>query len=159
MTIDANDGIWKFGTQDEVTSGTPATIANNAFGKADQGASVNWTNDDDAPYASAVLKCQFDSAMPTVGNVLLYAQVHNVQSTNDAQVPSATFPALLCGAFTIPFGVSADTDFYTTIPHFEIPQAGPSQRIDWYLQNNGTGQTMGVSWQLWITPKTIGPHA
>ena len=159
MTISTNAGIWFFGTQDEVTSGTPATIASGGYGKADQGSSVNWTNDDDAPYASATLKCQFDTTMPTVGNILLYARLLNVQSTNDNEVPDANFPHVLCGAFPIDFGVANDTDFYTTIPHFEIPQAGASQAIDWYLMNNGTSQTIGVSWQLWITPKTIGPHA
>jgi len=159
MAIGTDSGIWFFGTQDEVTSGTPATIADDAFGKADQGASVNWTNDDDATHASAVLKCQFDTTMPTAGNILLYAHLLNVQSTNDIGVPDANNLATLCGAFVIDYGVAADTDFYTVIPNFQIPQAGAAQAIDWYLNNNATGQTIGVSWQLWITPKVVGPHA
>ena len=85
MAIGTNDAIWKFGTQDEVTSGTPATIADGAYGKADQGASVAWTNSDDAPYGAAVLKCQFDTTMPTAGSVDLYAHVLNIQSTNDPE--------------------------------------------------------------------------
>jgi len=159
MAIGTDANIWFFGTQDEVTSGTPATIANDAFGKADQGASVNWTNDDDAIYASAVLKCQFDSTMPTVGNIWLIAHCLNVQSTNDPGVPDANFPHIVVGTFPIDYGVAADTDFYTIIPTFEIPQFDTSQAINWYLKNNGTSQTLGVSWQLWIAPKTTGPHA
>jgi len=159
MAISTDSGIWFFGTQDEVTSGTPATIADDAFGKADQGASVNWTNDDDAVYASAVLKCQFDTTMPTAGSIWLIAHLLNVQSTNDTGVPDASNEFHIVGEFPIDFGVANDTDFYTVIPNFQIPQAGASQAIDWYLKNNNTGQTLGVSWQLWITPKSIGPHA
>ena len=159
MAIGTNDSVLKFGTQDEVTSGTPATIASNAYGKADQGASVSWTNDDDARYGSAVLKCQFDTTMPTEGTVELYAHLLNVQSTNDPGAPDADYPAVYCGTFTIDFAIAADTDFYTVIPEFEIPMVGSAQAIDWYLRNANTGQTLGQSWQLWITPKTDGPHA
>lgn len=158
MAIAENAGIVFFGTQDEVTSGTPATIANNAYGKADQGASVNWTNDDDAPFAAAVLKCQFDATMPTVGNIGLYAHMLQVQSTNDLGAPDANHPHVWCGSFQIDYGIAADTDFYTAISFFRIPQIYTSQAIDWYLRNNATAQTLGVSWQLWITPLTDGPH-
>ncbi len=160
MTIGTNDGIYKFGTQDEVTSGTPATIADDAFGKADQGASVDWTNDDDAPFGSAVLKVQFDTTMPTAGSIGLYAHVKDIQSTNDAEVPDASNNiAGFVGSFLIDFGVANDVDFYTYIENFQMPAIGPAQAIDWYLFNNATGQTIGVSWQLWITPKALGPHA
>lgn len=159
MAISTDAGIWFFGTQDEVTSGTPATIADDGFGPADQGASVNWTNDDEATDGSAVLKCQFDTTMPTVGNILLYAHLLNVQGTNATGVPDANNELVLVGAFPIDFGVANDTDFYTVIPNFQMPQAGAAQAINWYLKNNATGQTLGVSWQLWITPKVIGPHA
>jgi len=158
MAIGTNDSIVKFGTQDEVTSGTPATIASNAFGLADQGGTVAWTNDDDAKWAAAVLKCQFDTTMPTVGGLELYARLHNVQGTNDQNAPDANYLHTYCGSFPIDFGVAADTDFYTTIDRFELPVITTSQRIDWYLRNVGTGQTIGVSWQLWISPKTDGPH-
>jgi hypothetical protein len=159
MSIGTDDAILKFGTQAEVTSGTPATIASNAYGKADQAGTVAWTNADDAETAAAVLKCQFDTTMPTVGRIGLYAHLLNVQSTNDLQVPSANFPHVFCGVFPIPFNVAADTDFYTAIPDFIIPSLASAQAIDWYLRNDSTGQTIGVSWQLWITPKAVGPHA
>lgn len=159
MAISTDASIWFFGTQDEVTSGTPATIANDAYGKADQGASVNWTNDDDSTHGSAVLKCQFDTTMPTVGRIGLYAHLLNVQSTNDAGAPDANFPHYFVGSFPIDYAIAADTDFYTVIPLFELPQAGAAQAIDWYLKNDNTSQTLGVSWQLWITPKSFGPHA
>jgi hypothetical protein len=159
MAIATNDAIYKFGTQDEVTSGTPATISDGGFGKADQGASVNFTNDDDAPLAAAVLKVQFDTTMPTTGTIDLYAHLLNVQSTNDVGVPDANNETLFVGSFLIDFGVANDVDFYTVIELFRMPGIATSQAIDWYLKNNGTGQTIGVSWQLYITPITEGPKA
>ena len=159
MAIGSNDFILKYGTQDEVTSGTPATISNDTFGKADQGASINWTNDDDAPFAAGVLKCQFDTTMPSIGFIGLYAHLLNVQSTNDTGVPDANHPYVFVGTFPIDFGIAADTDFYTPLPRFTVPMIGSAQAIDWYLKNDGTAQTLGVSWQLWITPLALGPHA
>lgn len=157
MAISTNDAILKFGTQDEVTSGTPATIADGAYGKADQGASVSWTNTDDSPYGSAVLKCQFDTTMPTAGSIRLLAHLLNVQSTNDLNAPDANFPFIPIGTFPIDFGVANDVNFYTAIPFFQMPSMYTASAIDWYLHNNGTSQTIGVSWQLWITPTAFGP--
>jgi len=159
MAIVTGDAIWKFGTQDEVTSGTPAVIANNAYGKADQNASVNWTNSDNAQDGAAVIKMQFDTTMPTVGSVGLYAHLLNVQDTNDTGAPDANNQVVRVGSFQIDFGIAADTDFYSTIHNFFMPQAGDAQAIDWYIRNNATGQVIGNAWQLWITPKASGGAA
>lgn len=159
MAISTNDAALKFGTQDEVTSGTPATISDNAYGKADQGASVNWTNTDDAPLGAAVLKCQFDTTMPSVGVIGLYAHVLNIQGANDPGVPDANNNQIFCGSFLIDFDIAADTDFFTMIELFRIPGFVSAQAIDWYIKNSATAQTIGVSWQLWITPITEGPVA
>ena len=159
MAISTNDAILKFGTQDEVTSGTPATISDNGFGKADQGGTVNYTNDDNAPLGAAVLKVQFDTTMPTVGIIGLYAHVLNIEGTNDPGVPDANNKQTFVGSFLIDFGVANDVDFYTYIELFRMPGLGAAQAIDWYLENAATAQTIGVSWQLWITPITEGPKA
>jgi len=159
MPISTNDAILKFETQEEVTSGTPATISNDAFGKADQGASVNFANSNDAPLAAAVLKVQFDTTMPTTGTIGLYAHVLNIEGTNDPGVPDASNEQTFVGSFLIDFGVANDVDFYTYIELFRMPGIKASQEIDWYLKNEDTSQTIGVSWQLWITPITEGPKA
>ena len=158
MTIGTADAIYKFGTQDEVTTGTPGTVANNAFSVAGDVDST-WSNDDDAPDGAAVLKCQFDTTMPTSGNIGLYARLLDIQSTNDAPIPDANYEEKYVGNFPIDFGVAADTDFYTHIHDFRMPMIGASQIIEWYIKNNGTSQTIGTDWKLWITPKTYGPSA
>ena len=159
MAIATNDGIWKFGTQDEVTSGVPLGISSDTFGLSDQGASVNWTNTDNSPYGSAVLMCDFVSTMPTAGHVGLYARLLDIQGTNDPGAPDVSNPVKLVGIFEIDFGAVANVDFYMAIDTFAMPGVGDAQAIDWYLKNDGTGQQIGPLWQLWITPKAIGPAA
>lgn len=157
MAIGTNDSILKFGTQDEVTVAAPGTVANGAFSASSD--IVAWTNDDDAPRASAVLKCQFDTTMPTVGSIPLFARPINIQGTNDAPQPDANFQNYLVGIFPIDFGVAADTDFWTAIPEFQIPQMKASQEIEFYIKNEGTSQTIGTGWDLFITPIADGPRA
>lgn len=157
MAIAENDAIWKFGTQDQVDDGTTSTISNDAFSVAADVDSA-WANDDDAPYGSAVLECQFDTTMPTVGSIGLYARLLNVQSTNDENETDGSFAPHFVGVFQIDFGVANDTNFFTVIDLFQMPQAGAGQVIEWYIKNDGTGQTIGVDWNLWITPKSLGPH-
>lgn len=161
MAIGTNDTIQKFGTQDEVTSISPApsTVATGAFSGASD--TVAWTNDDDAPYASFLLKCQYDTTAPTdgQGSIDLYGRLLNVQSTNDLNTPDADFLMVHLGTFLIDWGVANDVDFYTPIPHAVLPNMKSSQEYEFYIQNNNGGQTIGASWQLWVTPFTYGPAA
>jgi len=157
MAIGTDSVVLFFGTQDQVDDGTTSTISNNAFSVA---ADISaWTNDDDAPLAGAVLECQFDTTMPTVGSIGLYARLLNVQSTNDVGVPDANHESLFLGSFPIDFGVSPDVNFFSVIPMFQIPALITSQQIEFYLKNEATAQTIGIDWNLWITPLTHGPHA
>ena len=158
MTIGADAAIWFFGTQDVVDDGTTSTVADNTF-SATADAKLDWTNDDDAPFGSAVLECQFDATMPNVGSIGLYARLLNVQGTDDENVPDGSYAPNFVGTFDIDFGVANDTNMFLTIAHFEMPQAGVGQAIVWFIKNEGTGQTIGVDWNLWITPKAMGPHA
>ena len=158
MAIGTNDAIWKFGTQDQVDDGTTSTIANNVFSVAADVDST-WANDDNAPFGSAVLECQFDTTMPTAGSIGLYAQLHNIQGTSDENAVDVSYSPHRVGTFVIDFGVANDVNFFTAIDLFSMPQAGTSQTIVWYLGNEGTGQTIGQDWNLWITPKSMGPSA
>ena len=158
MAIDTDAAIWFFGTQDQVDDGSTSTISNDAYSVAADVDST-WTNDDDALFGSAVLECQFDTTMPTDGSIGLYARLLNVQSTSDENETDANFSPNRVGTFKIDFGVANDVNFFTTIPLFDMPQAGAAQTIEWYIKNEGTNQTIGIDWNLWITPKSIGPHA
>jgi len=154
MAISSNTIVWFAGTQTEISS-SQTTVANNVY----QLCGASFTNTANATDGAAVLKCQFDATMPTVGNLLLFARLMNIQSTNDAPVPDANYPHILLGAFPIDYGVAADVDFYTCIPNFPFPRAVDAQVIDFYVLNNATGQTMGTGWQAWVSQFALGPTA
>lgn len=157
MTIAANDTIYKGDSQAQVDDGSTSTIVNNAYSVlADISA---WTNTLDLPFADFVLKCQFDTTMPTVGIIDLYGRPMNLQSTNDPNEPDDNFPFKSLGAFPIDFGVANDVDFYTFLEDVKLPYFQTAQIWEFYLKNNGSGQTIGASWGLWITAHTFGPKA
>lgn len=159
MAIGTDATINFFGTQDQIDDGTTSTISNNAFSVAAD--ITTWTNDDDAPYASFVLEHQFDTTPPTddVGSVDLYCRPLNLQSTNDPGEPSATNLNHYLGSFPIDWTIAADTNYFSYIPFAVLPNNITSQQYDFYLHNNATGQTIGVDWNMWITPFTFGPHS
>jgi len=157
MTIGTDALINFYGTQDQVDS-SAGTIANDAMSVA--GDVSDWTNDDDAPGAVFTLKCQFDTTFPSVGSIDLHAVLLNIQSTNDENDADASHEPHYLGSFQIDFGVAADTDFYTTLHVPELPPGiQTSQIYRFFIKNNGTAQTIGTGWGLWVTPVTQGPHA
>lgn len=154
MTIGADSLIEFFGTQDAVTT-TGGSTADAAFTSAG-----NWTNDDDAPEAGAVLVAQWATATSIAGkSINLYGRLHNIQSTNDAPAPSATNPVVFLGSFIAPLS-NATTDFYMPLVsgRMPLPNQYTSQAWEFYIENR-TGQTISVNWSLYVTPITVGPHA
>lgn len=156
MAISTNDTILKFGTQVLASSGTPAAIASGGYGLADQAGTALWSNTDNAVLASAVLRCQF-ATMPTVGSLKLIARILNIQGANHMPIPDANFHPPPCGSFEIDFGSAVATNMFLPIPMFRLPPLAAAQRIDWYILNDGTSETLTSGWALWIGPSTVGP--
>lgn len=148
MAISTNSAIHFFGTQDAVTT-TGSSTTDGSFTSAG-----SWTNDDDAPMASATGVFTFATAPDTNSTVDLYARLDNVQSTNDNEAPDADHLATFMGSFQLN---NVTTAQYITID-IALPNAYTSQVYNFYIHNNG-GQTISANWSLYITPKTIGPHA
>lgn len=149
MAISTDAAIEFFGTQDTIT-GSGGTVADAAFGAA----ATTWTNDDDAPIASVVLSCSFTTAPDANSSVSLYLRLLNIQSTNDQDVPDANFGHVYVGSFPLN---DVTTQQYIPID-IRLPNTVTSQQYNFYIENGG-GQTMDSDWNLYITPKTIGPHA
>lgn len=148
MAIGTNDAINKFGTQDTVTS-TGASTANGAFTSAG-----TWTNDDDAPMASAVATFTF-SVAPTAGtSVALYTRLTDIDGTTDQDAPDANFQHTYLGSFPVNDVTSAQTIAIDVA----LPNTVTSQIHDFYIENNA-GQTISANWTIKVTPKTIGPAA
>lgn len=149
MAISTDAAIDFFGTEDTIT-GSGGTVADAAFGAA----ATTWTNDDDAKFASIVLSCSYTTAPDANSYVNLYLRLLNIQSTNDQDVPDANFPHVYVGSFPL-----NDVTSQQYIPiEIMLPNNYTSQQYNFYIENNG-GQTMDSDWNLYITPKAVGPHA
>lgn len=155
MAIGADDLIHVFGTQDAVGS-SPASVSNNAISVA--GDVSTWTNDDDAPFASFILRCQWSTA-PTDGSTIeLYGRKLNIQSTSDSPAPSTVNLDQYLATFTVDGDVATSTNAFHVTPIVELPNMKPSQEYDFYILNK-SGQTISSSWELWVNPTSLGPHA
>ena len=149
MAISTDAAIEFFGTQDTIT-GSGGTVVDAAFGAA----ATTWTNDDDAPMASVVLSCSYTTAPDANSSVNLYLRLLSIQSTNSQDVPDANFGHVYVGSFPLN---DVTTQQYIPID-IRLPNTVTSQQYNFYIENNG-GQTMDSDWNLYITPKAIGPHA
>ena len=149
MAISSGTAVNFFGTQDALGTSS-AAVANDAFSIS--GDLSTWTNDDDAPQASVTLLCNF-SVAPTVNSSLnLYARLLDVQSTNDNTTPNANFQHRYLGSFPLN---DSTVDQYISID-VSLPNAYASQQYEFYIENK-SGQSLPLGWDLYVTPKTIGP--
>ncbi len=168
MAISTSATIHFWGTPDEVTVATPATVNAGAFSvEADTN---DWTNDDDAPMADFVLEVLATSlsAAPTAGDTInLYTRIVDVTtSAEDTPIPDANFPHYYLGSFAVD---NVDADQRLVLPNVVLPnvvsdlQGTPSNpKYHFYIENNMTSvnlSTVSDGWSLWVIPKAFGPHA
>lgn len=151
MAIGTDSAIEFFGTQD--TLGTTSSAVSDAAYSVAADLST-WPNDDDAPQASVVLLANF-SVAPDVNSVInLYLRLLDIQSTNDQDVPDANFQHVYVGSFPL--------NDVTTAQHIPIdislPNTKTSQNYEFYVENQ-SGQSLPAGWDIFVTPKTLGPHA
>lgn len=151
MAIGTDSAIHFFGTQDTVTSSSSA-VTNGAFSVA--GDITTWTNDDDAPMASVTFEGTYSTAPGSNTVVNLFVRPMNVQSTNDGDAPDANFPHMYLGSFPLNDVTSAQ---YITMD-VALPNYKTSSEYEFYIENDA-GQTLSAGWDLYVTPKTLGPHA
>lgn len=149
MAISTDAAIDFYGTQDTVTSST-AAVTDGSFSAQED----TWTNDDDAPVASIVFAGTYSTAPDANSQVHLYARLLNIQSTNDQITPDANFEHVYLGSFPLDDTTSAQ---YVSID-VRLPNTKTSQEYEFYIRN-AAGQTLGAGWNLYVTPKTVGPHA
>lgn len=148
MAIGTDSAVEFFGTQDTVTSST-ASVADGAFSAQED----TWTNDDDAPIASIVFEGTYSIAPDAGSSVHLYARLLNVQSTNDQDTPDSNFGHVYLGSFPLNDVTSAQ---YVAL-EVKLPNNVTSQQYEFYIKNDGA-QTLSAGWDLYVTPKTYGPH-
>ncbi len=152
MAIDTDAAIEFFGTQDSLDD-TSGSVAADTFSAASD--LLAWTNDDDALQASVVLEANFSVGPDDNSSVALFAQVLNVQSTNDPLVPTATYQDKYLGSFPVK---NTTGNRFSNPQMISLPNNITSQIYQFFIQNNA-GQTISAGWDIHITPKAIGPHA
>lgn len=155
MAIGAGSAVWFYGTQDEVTVASPSAVSAGAYST---GSDVTaWVNDDDAPLAGFVLNCAWTTAPAAAATVSLFAQLENIVSTNDMPVVDSNYRGIYLGDFLVD-AVGSSTELYLALVDAPIPSIYTSQSILFYIRNN-TAQSINAGWDLYVTPKTYGPHA
>ena len=151
MAISTDSAIDFFGTQDTLGT-TSADVTDTSFSIA--GDLSTWTNDDDAPQAAVTLNVNYSVAPDANSVINLYLRPLNIQSTNDQEIPDANYQHSYVGSF--PVNDVTTSQFASII--ISLPNTVTSQQYEFYLENK-TGQTMPAGWDVFVTPKTIGPHA
>ena len=104
--------------------------------------------------ASVTLLANFSVAPDANSVVNLYLRPLDVQSTNDGTVPDANFQHMYAASFPLNDSTVAQ---YITVD-IALPNAYTSQQYEFYVENK-SGQSLPAAWDIYVTPKTIGPHA
>lgn len=148
MAIDAGNSIHFFGAQDSLGTSS-ATVADDSFSIASD--LSTWTNDDDAAMAS--IAAFFDYAVAPDSNsfISLYVRPLSIDTTNDQEIPTATFQHTYVGSFSVS---DVTTNQYSLI-HIALPNNVTSQQYEFYIHNQ-TGQTIQAGWDLHVTPLAFG---
>lgn len=146
----SNEAIIKLGTP-KTLEASGASIANNALAQANDATYSIVADGAYYPDAKFVLAATFGTA-PTENTALaLYARPLNIDSTNDAETPETTRPSVYVGSFVV--------NNVTTTQYIEMLAYNVPWEAEYYLHNNGTGQTLSSGWALKVTPCTVGPAA
>lgn len=139
-----------------VVRGTPrvleangAAITNNAIGQADDATYDTTTHGGGFPHIEFVASMTFTVA-PLVNSVIeVVARALDIDGTNDAPVPTATYRNRKVG-----FLVVKDV---TTLQTLTCLCERVPKLAEYYLYNNATGQTIPATWTATVTPLTYKP--
>lgn len=161
MAIGTDDAVLKFGTGDVVTAGGgTSAVTNTSFSASGDVVSGGWTNDDDAPLVSFLLKFQYPSGTIVADGIHLYARLINCNATAaaDEPQPDSGWKQHYLGTFVTDTGQAATTDTYYVLGNVSLPATESSQDYEFYVENQ-CDVTMTAGWTLTIIPITAGPHA
>jgi len=151
MAIEVDDRIDKFGTQAALGTSSSA-VADGAFSIASDTSTITISSDVDQ--ASVVLEADGAAALDAGAEVDLFFQPLNIQSTNDAEVPSANFPHVFMGTFPLK---DIATNQFSPID-ISLRNVKSGQEYIPFIRNR-TGQSIDAAWDLHYTDKTAGPKA
>lgn len=142
----ANETKIVYGTQKTLTT-TLAAFASNAL-SASCG-TYDSSDTADYPDADFVLKVTFGTAPTERTTIDLLVRPLNIQGTNDADAPQATYRPHLLGSFVLD---NVTTAQYLFARVYDLPKEG-----EIFLYNNNSGQTTSANAELYMTPRSYAP--
>lgn len=144
----ANELELVFGTQ-KTLEANGASIANNAIAQADDATYGVVADGSNYPHARFVLAGAFATA-PTENSVLgLYARPLNIDGTSDADAPEVTRAVVLIGFFVL--------NNVTTTQYLQLIARDVPWEAEYFLHNNGSGQSLSAGWTLKVMPWSYVP--
>lgn len=144
----ANEARIFLGTQ-KTLEASGASAANNTVIQANDATYNVVTDGANYPDAEFVLVGTFAVA-PTEGTMIgLYARPINVDGSLNTETPETTRPTYYVGSFVV--------NNVTTQQAMMLRAEDLPVEAEYYIHNNGTGQTLSAGWTLKVTPRTIGP--
>jgi hypothetical protein len=146
----ANETIVAWGTE-KTLEANGASCASTAVAQANDASYSIASDGANFPDARFVFKGQF-ATVTSIENktIALYARPLDIDSTNDAPAPTATYTQRYIGAFVLQASATS-TDQYLALIAYDVPAAA-----DYYILNN-SGQTLSAGWTLKVTPRTYKP--
>jgi len=136
-----------------IVVGTPKTLeangastANNAITAADDASYGIVADGASFPDAKFVLAFAYTTPPTENAEITLVARPLNIDSTNDTDVPEATFIPYWIGSFLVN-NVGSSTVQYSELVAYDVPW-----EASYYILNNATGQTINAGWTLKVTP-------
>lgn len=142
----SGETIVVYGTTKTLES-SGASISNSAIAQADDASYDISVDGNNYPNADFVLTGTFGTA-PTENAILaLYARPLDVDGTSDTEIPETTRPTRLVGIFIVNNVTTSQTMY---IEDVQVPP-----KADYYLHNNGTGQSLSAGWVLKVKPRTL----
>lgn len=131
--------------------GTPKTleangvsIGNNALALADDATYAVVADGGSRAHAKFVISVTFLVAPVENATIDLLARPLNISGTNDAEVPEVTRPDVYIKSFSV--------NNVTTTQYIELLAENVPWEAEYYLMNNGTGQTISSGWTMTVTP-------
>jgi hypothetical protein len=137
-----------FGTS-KVLEANGASITNNSIAQANDSNYGIVADGANYPNAKFVFSGAFATATGIENKTIgLYARPLNIKGVNDSEVPEAIRPTVRIGFFVL--------NDVTTTQYIELMAYDVPWEAEYYIHNNGIGQTLSAGWTLDVVPFSSG---
>lgn len=100
------------------------------------------------PDAQFILTCTFTVAPNANSVISLYARERAVDGALDTDAPTASYPGRVIGSFAVNAN-SPSSSRTMAFMAYDLPA-----KADYYIHNNGTGQSISAGWTLKVKPRS-----